>query len=291
MKRSRIHAAALASLCLLAGCAQRESDEQPSAGGSASAPEIAPPLPVPESVMDRKAILLAIIQASSNTALGKVDAEAQRKLDGQRFALRLRFGCDGPVSSKDATHRGWSLDEKRKIQSFRIALDFEGKSDWVQGIYPAAFEAVEGFWIDHPWLLAAGCPSPSLNRGTDVTASGAPPAVSKPVPQLLPPPTELAAMPRFGLAQFFSDTDARTHRRDKRAYEATKSLGEGATPSASGYDLVVSGRLRSLPDGRVIACTAKDSAEPPDCLVSAQFDSVAIELPDAGGTVAKWSEA
>ena len=55
------------------------------------------------------------------------------------------------------------------------------------------------------------------------------------------PPSQPA--PYVGIAQFFTEADARTHRRDNRAYEAIKVLGKGQQPSASGYELVIEGRL------------------------------------------------
>ena len=91
-----------------------------------------------------------------------------------------------------------------------------------------------------------------------------------------------------GIAQFFTSADPRTHRRDTRAYEATKILAEGEEPSAQGYDLVISGRLRKLADGRAIACTIVGADRPPACVVSAEIDRVWLERPDNRKMIAEW---
>ena len=97
------------------------------------------------------------------------------------------------------------------------------------------------------------------------------------------------AQHRVGIAQFFSDTDSRTLRRDGRPYQATKALADGQAPSAQGYDLVLSGRLKRLPDGRVIACKVEQASRPPQCIVSVDFDRVWIERPDTKESLAEWN--
>ena len=96
-------------------------------------------------------------------------------------------------------------------------------------------------------------------------------------------------VPRVGIAQFFTKADSRTGRRDQRAYETTKVLAEGERPSPEGYNFVLSGRLRALPEGRVINCRAPSFDRPPDCVVSAEFDRVWIERPNSKAVVAEWS--
>lgn len=289
MMRTRSAIAALAGLCLLSGCNRSEHREAAPAVATESAPAIAPALPVIEPALDRKSLLLAILEASSNAALGKIDQEAQRKLDGKRFALRLRFGCQGPATKSDASPRSWRLDEKRNVQSFRIGLDFGKDAELVQAIEPEAFEAVEGFRIERPWLLEAACPqapNPVAPEATETATA----AKSQPAEPAAEPPASTTG-PQIGIAQFFTETDTRTHRRDNRDYRATKALAEGELVSRAGYDLVISGRLRRLPDGRVIACEGRGGARPPDCIVSAEFEEVAIEPPGGGGTIAKWAGA
>ena len=57
------------------------------------------------------------------------------------------------------------------------------------------------------------------------------------------------------------------------------------------YDLVIIGRLRRLASGAVIRCVNRSPDLPPECIVSVQLDSVAIEQPESGETIAKWSSA
>ena len=101
-------------------------------------------------------------------------------------------------------------------------------------------------------------------------------------------PAATIAQPRIGIAQFFTKGEARTQRRDERAYEATRTLAEDEAPSREGYDLILSGRLKRLPDGRVIACAVSDRDSPPACVISVQFDRVWIERPDSREMLAEW---
>ena len=68
-------------------------------------------------------------------------------------------------------------------------------------------------------------------------------------------------------------------------------LREGEQPSPEGYNLVLSGRLRQLPGGRVIACRLTNPDVPPDCILSVLFDRVWIERPETKAIVAEWSKA
>jgi hypothetical protein len=150
-----------------------------------------------------------------------------------------------------------------------------------------AYEAVEGFWIRRPWMLAAGCPM----QATHVQEAPMPLPVSSTSAGNVAEQEQTVSSIQIGMAQFFTKTDSRTHRRDKRAYTATKVLPEGVRPSQQGYDLVITGRLRRLTNGMVISCVSKGSVVPPDCVISAQFDTVAIEEPTTGDTIATWSSA
>ena len=91
----------------------------------------------------------------------------------------------------------------------------------------------------------------------------------------------------LGIAQFFTATGPRTLRRSGRAYEATKKLTEGEKPAA-GFDLVLSGRLAPLPNGRVIACTPAGQGARPSCIISVEFGKVWIERADTHEHLADW---
>ena len=238
-----------------------------------------PVLPVVEPPLDREALLLAVARAASATALGETDAAAQRQLDGDRFELRLRFGCRVVSNAAQPEPRGWTFEEANRVIRFRVEPDFAGDLPMMEATAGGEFESVEGFWIRRPWVLSAGCPAPPQNASPEQEAApgstGSPPSLDE----------------RIGIAQFFTEADSRTLRRDSRAYEATKLLEETEAPSAQGYDLVLAGRLKALPGGRVIACSAAQSDAPPECIISAAFDQVRIERPDTGAVVAEWGGA
>jgi hypothetical protein len=94
-------------------------------------------------------------------------------------------------------------------------------------------------------------------------------------------------LPRIGIAQFYTSADPRTGRRSERAYEAVKTLA-GEPPGAEGFTLVLSGRLRAVPGGGVIACAVSGPDQPPDCIISADFDRVWIETPVGREVLAEW---
>ena len=158
------------------------------------------------------------------------------------------------------------------------------------------FEAVEGFWIPRPWLLEPACPAtasvllPGQARGGETEPDGtraAPKAgdsgaggekAADPVPN----------WPRIGIAHFFTETDPRTGRRSMRPYEAVKTIDPEQPIGSQGFDLVLSGRLRALPGGRVVACVARNPDNAPECVIAAQFDRVRIERPGNGEIIAEW---
>lgn len=274
--------AAVAGIFLLSGCQQRQAtDDQPKSPATAVAVP-APEPPLVESKLDRGALLAAVAQVASDTALGKSDVDGQRPLDGRQFEVRLRFGCTG--DDQHAAARGWTFDENRRKLTLNVEPDITAKSPLVKALGSRAFEAVEGFLIWRPWVLAAGCPAaPAIDPA-------APPGARASHDAALPKEVERPpiAAQQIAIAQFYTETDARTHRRGKRGYTATKVLAEGMAPSTIGYDLVLSGRLRHLPDGRAITCINRLAGAPPDCVVSAELDSVAIEHPVTREKLADW---
>ncbi len=280
---------ALAGLCLLAGCQQRQEPQaEPSTAPTEAAPA-APALPLVEPPLTRETLLLEMTRIASDTALGSLDDAGQRALDGKRFELRLRFGCPG--ANDDAKARSWAFDEKRRKLTVKVEPEISAESPLVSALGEDAYEAAEGFWIRRPWLLKTGCPASPPAPAEDAAEAPKAPKTAKPASPAEAEPALPAPLPYFGIAQFFTDTDPRTHRRDNRAYTATKVLPAEAMPSAVGYDLVIIGRLRRLASGAVIRCVNRSPDLPPECIVSVQLDSVAIEQPGSGETIAKWSSA
>ncbi len=73
-----------------------------------------------------------------------------------------------------------------------------------------------------------------------------------------------------------------------RPYEAVKTLDAKTPIGSQGFNLVLSGRLKALADKRVIACAAKGSDSPPECVISVDFDGVRMERPGTRDVIAEW---
>lgn len=275
---------AAAALCitLVAACREgaRQQDETENEAIGHPAPQ---GLPIVEPPFDRARLLLAVARAASAHSAGSAESPAQRTLDGRQFEVRLRFGCDGPGPGIGG--HGWSLDPDGRTLRLRAVPNLSLDDEMVRSVATGQVEAVEGFWLPRPWLLQASCPNGSTS--SDPEAAGAEPATSNgetktgaatgPAPQ------------RIGIAQFFTADDARTRRRMSRPFEAVRQLAAGEQAGRSGFDLVLSGRLRARADGRVILCSGSGRDGPPDCLVSASIDRVWIESPDDKTVMADWS--
>lgn len=272
MVASRQWCVLLASAVVLAACG-RSAAPEPAPEGEAQASTELPP--VTEPPLDRERLLFAVARAASDFATGRNDRERQLQLDGRRFEVRLRFGCEGD----DMATRRWSFDEPSRVLRIRVEPELSATGLAIEALGLEPFEAVEGFWIRRPWLLQAACstrraPPESDAEGRSSSKEGG---------------EELGAeQPRIGIAHFFTEQDSRTLRRDNRAYEATIRLANEEEPSTTGYDLVLSGRLTRMPDGRVIACAGGVASVPPRCIVSADFDRVTLARPDRT-VVAEWS--
>lgn len=248
-----------------------------------------PPLPVAEAPLDRATLLLAVAKASSAAALGRDDTADQRTLDGKRFEVRIRFGCRDSSSQLAPGAGPFSVqyDASDRTLRVRASPDVTIDDPRIKRLADSSIEAVEGFWMRRPWLLADGCPAVPTPSDPDETGAGesssgqeetSAEAISKP-----------QTSQRVGLAQFYTEADSRTSRRGDRPYETTKVLSEKEQPSPSGYNLVLSGRLRELNAGRVILCRNESTNEPPECLVSVDFDRVWIEKPGSREMLAEWT--
>lgn len=266
------------------GCYQPQPANEQAAQNAAqeSSTNLAAEVPLPKPPMDRSALLQAVAQARSAAAAGADDSPAQRALDGKQFELRIRFGCAGAAAKLDDATLGWTYNADKRVLRISAAPTIMRDDPLVAQLNAKDVEAVEGFWLPRPWLLRAACPAPPP----------APPAAAeKDVSQ----PKSAAPEPvaaKVGIAQFFTAADSRTTRRDHRPYAATKTLDAATTQvGATGFDLVLEGRLRSGPGGRVILCKSAAMDRPPDCIVSARIDRVRFEQPESGETIAEWGSS
>lgn len=272
--------ALFAALVLLAACGPAtDKGEDRAPTNDAVAQRL--PLPIAEPPLDRAALLEAAARAASAAALGRDDRDAQRPLEGDQFELRIRFGCPGAVRPGAAAGPfRIAFEPDSRTLRLSAAPDLVLDEPWIARLGGQGVEAVEGFWMRRPWLLAPGC----------TPASPSPPQPAIASKQAAPdePAIAPASGHRVGIAQFFTEADARTRRRDSRPYEATATLDEGEQPSAQGYDLVLTGRLRLLADGRIISCRVASADVPPDCVIAAEFDRVRLEHPGTREALAEW---
>lgn len=296
LRPARLHL--LVALTMLGAC--QPDPQGPGDIQNADEPTLnLPQVPLPQPSVDRAAIFTAVAQAASAEAAGTDDAEAQRTLDGRQFEIRIRFGCKGPSTELREEWLGWSFDRETGTLRVRAMPTLLAEEQLVKALGGDQFEAVEGFWIPRPWLLVAACPAAAAVSSAPAEPA-ADAATGKPGAAPAPAATPAAAAenkritepvpkwPRIGIAQFFTDTDPRTGRRSMRPYEAVKTLGPEQPVGSQGFNLVLSGRLKALPDKRVIACVAKGADSPPECIVSVDFDRVWIEKPGDREMIAEW---
>jgi hypothetical protein len=276
----------LGVLGLLVACAPEQPDPGVQTGNTGNASAVTlPSVPQPAPPLDRATLLAAVAAAASAQAAGSDDAAAQRSLDGRPYEFRIRFGCRGPAKKLQRTALGWSFDAEDRTLRVRAMPTISMGDPVVGSVTAEPFEAVEGFWIPRPWLLQPVCPRAAATAAAPVAEANAK------APSTDQEPRPIPAAPRIGIAQFFRGTDSRTARRSSRAYEALITLPADQALGSQGFDLVLSGRLRALPERRVIACVTQTPDMPPDCIVSAEYDRVWVESPETGERIAEWSSS
>jgi hypothetical protein len=282
-------AAAAAGLMATAGCQREDQANRAANNANAAQPQAVPKLiPVPEPPITREQILIATLRAATDFAAGADDSKLQASLSGKKFEFRIRFGCEGPTRDSDDPY-GWTFDEGTGVLKVRAAPALSPKDATVKAVAGEAFETVEGFWLRRPWLLAPLCLKDEM-PAAEPDAEKTPPAKAEAAAPKSPAKPASAAQPpsqMVGIAQFFTDTGPRTMRRSGRPYQATEKLDTGKPP-IGGFDLVLTGKLVALPNGRVIACTRSEGDERPACLISVEFGKVAIERADTHEQLAQW---
>jgi hypothetical protein len=269
--------AALIALAIVASCQRKPADPPVDDQGASPVADVVAEIPRAQPPMDRAAFLDTMRVAASAFAAGLEDREQQAELNNRRFTIRLPFACDGPSdSASDAPLRMILRPDGRSIE-LRVAPDLDAAA---AGLSPPsepsldenAIQAVEGFWIDQPWLLADRCPAPKP----------APPAAkTTPADTAEPPPT-------VGIAHYFSGADSRVSRRSGRDYSKVVSLPEG-TSVPTGLVLVIEGRMRQWPGGKVIRCRHTGAGRPPACIAAAAIDRVTVERLDDSSILAEWT--
>ena len=254
LRASRLRWLALVTLAVTVGCS--EPRDKPGQTNVAESPPPAPkPVTVTENVLDREALIFAVLRAATAAALGTDDRAVQSTLKGRKFEVRLRFACPGMTDpSRSATY-----DAKEQVLRVKVQSDLTGDALPASDLLRRDYEGAVGFTFGKPWLLEAGCPSAAFAAMA-------------------------SAEPTIVLAQLFTADESRPQR-PVATYQLTKSLKPDDAPR-QGLDLVLSGRLAELSDGRPIHCAATDG--PPACVVSGRIDRVAIENPETGEVLGQW---
>lgn len=247
------------------------------------APETVPTVNIPVSPLapppplNRAELIGALAQAASVYAAGS-NVAGSDPLVGRSFSLKLPFGCGGPAASDQPSDglAQWQWGDEQA--SIRLSMV---PGDWIASPLVAgavvvedgespdnAWEAVEGFWIERPWLATEACPSANLS--TSITA----------------PATAQAT----GLVAVFPQDGSRLNRRNGRAYQHT-IRAEGDTPltaPSGGFTLRLEGRVVGFPNGRAARCVAYSPDQRPTCVAAVQLDRVAFEEAATGATLAEW---
>lgn len=238
----------------------------------AVAPAVAPIALAPsDPVLDRIEVLKAASAIAAVYAADEVSRPpAKDPLTGRRFILRLPFGCEGPQSRAGQSQAHYEFNaEKRTVRLVARPADWTALP-LVQAADAKKLEAVEGFWVPHPWSYSEACPAP---REAPVPASPTAPATQT-----------------LGLARLFEPRGSRVGRRGQRPYEHVIRLEADAAPSTQGYRLVLEGRFANFPSGRVAQCWNESPDHRPICLFAVEFDRVAFEGASGGPPLAEWRE-
>jgi hypothetical protein len=275
-RSSSLTALALAGAFALAACKPapdgNEADNKAGAAATpAREPKMSDALPLPTPALDREGLLRRVAEAASASAGGVDDRTAQSELDGRQLTLLIRFGCGGPTPDAAARSMSWSYDEETQALKVRATPDLSQAQPVIGAIAGETFEAAEGFWLARPWLFADACPAGQ----SGANAQGAPTAEG-------PRPGAV------GIAHFFTASDSRVSRRSARSFETVQKLDGESVPAGAGFNLVLSGRLKAFPDGRVIRCVPTDPNARPICVVSAELSRVSLQNAESGASMAEW---
>jgi hypothetical protein len=220
---------------------------------------------LPSPPLGRAELIDLAASAADAYAAGRPDLTNGAVVAGRRLDLRLPFGCFGPAPESPAAPLSWDYDAEKRVLRVTARPEQWTEQERVRALAPAA-EAIEGFWIERPWLREAVCPAPRPLAG----------------PLLLPRPR-----PTLGVAQIFLPGSSRVGRRDGKPYRAVVKLPAGRPVSPGGYVLVLQGRIGAFPGIGPIGCWSESSELRPVCLIAAEIDRVAIEAPD-GERLGEW---
>jgi hypothetical protein len=241
----------------IAACARAPEQKEAAKPTQQPVEADAKPAVLTENTLDREGMIIAALHAMTAAALGQEDVNAQSELKGRKFEVRMRFGCPGLANAT----RSLAYDDKEQVLRAKVTSDLTDQPLPVSDLLYRKYEGAVGFVLGQPWLLSAGCPRSDFAG----MASGQPTIV---------------------LAQLFTADESRAQRPGS-SYELTKPMKPAEVPR-QGLDLLVSGRLAELADGRAVHCGVHDGA--PACLVAGKIDRVAILRAGSDDVLGEWGQ-
>lgn len=285
-----------------------------------------PAIPLPPPPLGRAEMIAAAAGAAAAYSVGEPPPAANAGLVGRSFRVALPFGCDGPEPLSAAEFAAYDYSADRATLRIAARPRDWGEVAWIRALSgDTEVDAIEGFWIERPWILGDQCPDRPQPAVAPVTPASettdAPPAKAAASPQARTPPAKTppakatsqpagkaaAAGPEgattagqaapalpppseetLGLARFFDPEGSRLQRRSGRAYEVTRRVAADAPPPPNGYRLVLEGRVVGYPDGSPVKCRAATPDRRPACLFAVEFDRVAVEEPGQAEVLAEW---
>lgn len=252
---------------LLLGRQERRAAEPAATPAGKQAP--APPRAIgAQPPLGRRDLVDAAAVAAEAYASGQPPSLS--RLAGRRFMLRLPFGCFGPALEGSSDTSQWRVDPEAGTLRIEVVPKTWTDLPWLGAGEGRPIEAVEGFWIERPWLRGEDCP--------------AAPAARAPMPVVTEPRETI------GLAEFHAAGDSRVGRREGRPYQSVLKLAPEQPTPTRGLRLLLEGRVAALPDGTVARCTSPSIDQRPQCLLSVAFERVAFEDPATGQVLQDWTD-
>lgn len=228
-----------------------------------------------DDVMTRADLIALAAQAADALASGRALPRAIADAAGQRFDLRLPFGCQGPSAEESDTPMRWRYDSEAGALRVHVAPVVWSGGDLASVPDRMATEKVaEGFWITRPWTASEACP-PRPDSAAPIGAD----AVTL--------PGQTLAVARFLTADG-------THRGQPggKPYETVIRMAPDEVPVEQGLQLRLRGRIAGATDRAPVSCRQPAGAEQrPICIVAITVEDVAIDDPRTARTLATWNVA
>lgn len=232
------------------------------------------PTPPHDATRSRADFIALAAQAADAFASGQAPPPALTEVAGDRFELRLPFGCRGPSEEGSDAAMRWRYDETSNTLRLHVAPVAWSEDDWTRSPQPSASDGTaKGFWIARPWTNSETCPAPE-----DSAAPTGAEAVTLPGQTL-------------AVAEFAGRDDA-PRRRDAMLFETVLRMAPEEVEAGQGFRLRLSGRVVSAGGRSPVTCLQPGGAEQrPICVIAVTFDQAAIENPATGRTLATWDLA